>query len=185
MDWSIFKWVFSILLILMIIISLFQEDLELSFFEMIGGAIVSSVLLSFFITLIISFPINLYEAYQIDKEKQKKDQVIKMESVDNTYTTDIYQQDSNNKNQNTNPSDYNFVKPHEVEGYWVEGHWRGDNWIDGYWVDSYWRDGDGDTSVDRSVKEGGGYWRQNPGSNQVNQDDFDFGIVDSLVDVFK
>ncbi|WP_280771829.1 hypothetical protein [Salipaludibacillus daqingensis] len=48
-----------------------------------------------------------------------------------------------------------FVQPHEVDGYYRE---------DGTYVDGYYRDGDGDTSVNLTAEEGGGYYRSNPRS---------------------
>lgn len=44
-----------------------------------------------------------------------------------------------------------FVDPH-----YVKGHYR----ADGTYVEGYWRDGDGNTSVDLSKEEGGGYIRR-------------------------
>lgn len=44
-----------------------------------------------------------------------------------------------------------FVSPHYVEGYTKSN---------GTEVDGYWRDGDGDTSVDLSKEDGGGYFRK-------------------------
>lgn len=52
--------------------------------------------------------------------------------------------------------DESFVNPH-----WVEGFVRSDGGI----IDSYWRDGDGDTSINLSEGEGGGFFRSNPGSD--------------------
>lgn len=52
----------------------------------------------------------------------------------------------------------NHVKPH-----YVEGHWR-----DGQWIEGYWRDGDGDTSVNLTEEQGGGYLRTNPDGNLYN-----------------
>ncbi|WP_226675703.1 hypothetical protein [Rossellomorea aquimaris] len=51
-----------------------------------------------------------------------------------------------------NPND------HGVAPHWVDGYDR----ADGTYVEGYWRDGDGDTSVDRTVEEGGGYSQSNP-----------------------
>ncbi len=48
-------------------------------------------------------------------------------------------------------SDQTWVDPHDVSGY---------ERADGTQVDGYYRDGDGDTSVDRSLEEGGGYFRK-------------------------
>ncbi|MBO1515195.1 hypothetical protein [Metabacillus bambusae] len=48
-------------------------------------------------------------------------------------------------------SNQTWVDPHEVSGY-VRS--------DGTQVAGYTRDGDGDTSVDRSLEEGGGYFRK-------------------------
>ncbi|PIC96648.1 hypothetical protein CSV69_03755 [Sporosarcina sp. P26b] len=47
-------------------------------------------------------------------------------------------------------SSLNFVEPHSVKGY---------HRADGTPVNGYYRDGDGDTSVDRDVDQGGGYFR--------------------------
>jgi hypothetical protein len=52
-----------------------------------------------------------------------------------------------------------FVDPHFVNGYERE---------DGTYVDGYWRDGDGDTSINRTIEKGGGYWRSNPDGNPHN-----------------
>lgn len=52
---------------------------------------------------------------------------------------------------NIDESDFHFVKPH-----YVESHMRGDDFIEGYW-----RDGDGDTDVDLTESQGGGYIRSN------------------------
>lgn len=43
-----------------------------------------------------------------------------------------------------------FVKPH-----WVDDYTKSD----GTFVSGFWRDGDGDTSVDLTEDEGGGYFR--------------------------
>lgn len=44
-----------------------------------------------------------------------------------------------------------FVNPHYVEGYTNQN---------GTEVEGYWRDGDGDTSIDLSKEEGGGYLKK-------------------------
>ena len=44
-----------------------------------------------------------------------------------------------------------FVNPHYVEGYTNKN---------GTEIEGYWRDGDGDTSVDISKEDGGGYFRK-------------------------
>ncbi|WP_106496401.1 hypothetical protein [Lentibacillus sp. Marseille-P4043] len=54
--------------------------------------------------------------------------------------------DLNNGNQH-------FVNPHFVDDYTRS---------DGTHVDGYYRDGDGNTDVNRSKEEGGGYYRSNP-----------------------
>lgn len=46
-----------------------------------------------------------------------------------------------------------FVHPHDVQGYVKK---------DGTVVNGYYRDGDGDTSVNRNVSQGGGYYQSNP-----------------------
>jgi hypothetical protein len=52
----------------------------------------------------------------------------------------------------THPGDH-YVNPNHVDSY-VRS--------DGTVVDGYWRDGDGDTSVDKTSAEGGGYMQSNP-----------------------
>ncbi|WP_423408357.1 hypothetical protein AABM38_22360 [Heyndrickxia sp. MSNUG] len=52
-----------------------------------------------------------------------------------------------------------FVNPHHVQGYTRS---------DGTVVDDYWRDGDGDTSDDLTVDEGGGYDQTNPDGDLTN-----------------
>jgi hypothetical protein len=52
---------------------------------------------------------------------------------------------------------------HFVHPNYVKGHWQNGNWIDGYW-----RDGDGDTSVDLTVDQGGGYMQSNPDGDPSN-----------------
>lgn len=49
----------------------------------------------------------------------------------------------------TDSSNIHFVEPHEVSGYVTQ---------DGTVVEGYFRDGDGDTSIDMTVSEGGGYF---------------------------
>lgn len=51
-----------------------------------------------------------------------------------------------------------------VEPHYVFGHFRDD----GVYVDGYWRDGDGDTSVDLSAENGGGYLRSDPDGDPSN-----------------
>ena len=46
---------------------------------------------------------------------------------------------------------FHFVDPHHVNGYFRQ---------DGTYVKGYFRDGDGNTSVDRSLEQGGGYLRK-------------------------
>ncbi|MFH5186282.1 hypothetical protein ACHHV8_28660 [Paenibacillus sp. TAB 01] len=38
----------------------------------------------------------------------------------------------------------------------------------GTFVEGYWRDGDGDTSHDRTLEEGGGYEQSNPDGDPAN-----------------
>ena len=52
-----------------------------------------------------------------------------------------------------------FVNPHEVQSY-VRA--------DGTIVEGYFRDGDGGTSVDRSIEDAGGYYRSNPDGDPTN-----------------
>ncbi|QNU28090.1 hypothetical protein IC803_00380 [Geobacillus sp. 46C-IIa] len=52
---------------------------------------------------------------------------------------------------------------HHVRPHWVEGHWR-----DGQWIEGYWRDGDGNTDVNLTEEQGGGYERTNPDGNPDN-----------------
>jgi hypothetical protein len=60
---------------------------------------------------------------------------------------------------NTINPEQHFVNPHQVSGY---------ERSDGTYVESYWRDGDGDTSVDLQVEDGGGYSQTNPDGNIFN-----------------
>lgn len=53
---------------------------------------------------------------------------------------------------------------HHVDAHAVEGYVRSD----GAAVDGYWRDGDGNTSIDRTTDTGGGYWRSNPDGDPTN-----------------
>ncbi|GGJ80294.1 hypothetical protein GGR02_003444 [Anoxybacillus voinovskiensis] len=52
---------------------------------------------------------------------------------------------------------------HHVRPHWVEGHWS-----DGQWIEGYWRDGDGNTDVNLTEEQGGGYERTNPDGNPRN-----------------
>jgi hypothetical protein len=52
-----------------------------------------------------------------------------------------------------------FVHPHHVSGYVRK---------DGTAVEDYYRDGDGDTSIDRPLEAGGGYYQGNPDGNPGN-----------------
>ncbi|AQQ55137.1 hypothetical protein B0X71_14365 [Planococcus lenghuensis] len=52
-----------------------------------------------------------------------------------------------------------FVQPHYVDAYIR---------ADGTMVDGYFRDGDGNTMVDRTIDQGGGYIRSNPDGNSLN-----------------
>jgi hypothetical protein len=64
--------------------------------------------------------------------------------------------------ENEHPSataETHFVEPHYVEGYERE---------DGIYVEGYWRDGDGDTTEDRSLEDGGGYEQTNPDDDLTN-----------------
>ncbi len=47
--------------------------------------------------------------------------------------------------------DSTWVDPHEVSGY---------ERADGTSVEGYYRDGDGDTTIDRPIDEGGGFFRR-------------------------
>ena len=60
---------------------------------------------------------------------------------------------------------------HYVRPHWVQAHFR----ADGTFVEGYWRDGDGDTSIDLNVFEGGGYYRSNPDGYLYNN--LSFGAV--------
>ncbi|WP_143083023.1 hypothetical protein [Salibacterium qingdaonense] len=51
------------------------------------------------------------------------------------------------------PSNLHAVDPHEVSGYETE---------DGTMVEGYYRDGDGNTDINLSKEDGGGYLRSNP-----------------------
>lgn len=53
---------------------------------------------------------------------------------------------------------------HYVDPHYVSGYERADGTV----VDGYWRDGDGDTSVNLSKEDGGGYERSNPDGDPTN-----------------
>lgn len=53
---------------------------------------------------------------------------------------------------------------HSVEAHYVEGYVN----ANGTEVSGYWRDGDGDTSVNRTTEDGGGYMRSNPDGDLTN-----------------
>lgn len=79
--------------------------------------------------------------------------------IDNNFSSmqDIIQYDDPLKYASTvkyPPLDFHFVEPHYVNGYFRS---------DGTYVEGYYRDGDGDTTVDRTEENGGGYLRGNPG----------------------
>lgn len=59
---------------------------------------------------------------------------------------------NNSNNTNTDSNNQTFVDPHQVDGYTKE---------DGTQVKSYWRDGDGNTNIDLTKEQGGGYYRKN------------------------
>ncbi|WP_051120129.1 hypothetical protein [Bacillus sp. 1NLA3E] len=73
-----------------------------------------------------------------------------MSTVDSDVAVDVV--------DNQNPS------IHTVDPNYVDGYYR----ADGTYVEGYWRDGDGNTTVDRSVEQGGGYERSNPDGNPTN-----------------
>ena len=52
-----------------------------------------------------------------------------------------------------------IVQPHFVDPYIRQ---------DGTLVDGYYRDGDGNTEINRTVEQGGGYNRSNPDGNPLN-----------------
>ncbi|WP_226581050.1 hypothetical protein [Halobacillus litoralis] len=56
-----------------------------------------------------------------------------------------------------------FVQPHYVDGYFRS---------DGTYVEGYYRDGGGNTNVNHSVSEGGGYTRTNPDGLESNNKNF-------------
>ncbi|WEG16678.1 hypothetical protein PQ478_19565 [Alkalihalophilus pseudofirmus] len=53
---------------------------------------------------------------------------------------------------------------HNVDPHYVNGYERADGTV----VEGYWRDGDGDTSVNLSKEDGGGYERSNPDGDPTN-----------------
>lgn len=64
--------------------------------------------------------------------------------------------DSTHHIGNTDNHDIHFVQPHHVDGYVRH---------DGTEVHGYWRDGDGNTAIDHTVNQGGGYFTHDPGAS--------------------
>ncbi|MGG0936982.1 hypothetical protein ABHN11_12840 [Brevibacillus centrosporus] len=62
---------------------------------------------------------------------------------------------------------------HEVKPHWVNGYER----AEGTYVEGYWRDGDGNTSVNLTEEEGGGYLRSNPDGMLENNLHLDNGTI--------
>lgn len=58
--------------------------------------------------------------------------------------------DDADKSLNNVGEENTFVSPHEVDSY---------TRADGTVVEGYWRDGDGNTSINLTEEEGGGYFR--------------------------
>lgn len=59
--------------------------------------------------------------------------------------------------------DQTYVTAENLNGHYVEPHWvDGYNRADGTYVEGYYRDGDGDTSVNRTSEQGGGWNQSNP-----------------------
>ncbi|WP_156816885.1 hypothetical protein [Salsuginibacillus kocurii] len=104
---------------------------------------------------------DIYEGYKTnDSEKMKKGaaEVAKTATIGTIAVgiVDVAGDFGSEETSDVKGVEYNgehFVEPHHVDGYVRE---------DGVEVDSYWRDGDGDTSVDLTAEEGGGYYRSNP-----------------------
>jgi uncharacterized membrane protein YgcG len=121
MFWLIFKWVFPILLILILYIIFFVIlDKYDNIFEAFSDWLVSSGCLSLLITIMIIIPIGLYKAFQSSE-------------VEDSYNTNTEGYSSDNEDNSTNTQ---HVDPHWVEGYErsdgtkVDGYWRGGS--DGY-----------------------------------------------------
>lgn len=57
---------------------------------------------------------------------------------------------NNNNNVNNDNNGQTFVDPHHVDGYTK---------ADGTYVRDYWRDGNGDSNIDLTKEQGGGYYR--------------------------
>jgi hypothetical protein len=72
--------------------------------------------------------------------------------LENTSHEDIAYNDSAEITQVVSTEEH-FVQPHHVSGYVKD---------DGTVVEAHWRDGDGNTDIDRTVEEGGGYFANNP-----------------------
>ena len=75
------------------------------------------------------------------------------------YIDDLFEEPGEAQGSDAAAPETHFVEPHEVEGYEKE---------DGTFVEGYWRDGDGDTSHDRTLEEGGGYEQSNPDGDPTN-----------------
>jgi hypothetical protein len=79
----------------------------------------------------------------------------------NINTESMAMTDSNGEVEGTNSQETiseENPNTHNVNAHWVEGYYR----ADGTYVEGYWRDGDGDTSVNRTAEQGGGWTQSNP-----------------------
>lgn len=79
--------------------------------------------------------------------------------IDADTGTDVASSDTISSDDAINDAELHHVNPHYVEGY---------DRADGTHVEGYWRDGDGNTSVNLSEEQGGGYMQSNPDNQTEN-----------------
>ncbi|PAB60214.1 hypothetical protein [Anaeromicrobium sediminis] len=62
-----------------------------------------------------------------------------------------------------NAEDMDTSEIHHVKPHYVQGHMR-----NGHYIEGHWRDGDGNTNINLTEENGGGYIRTNPDGNSYN-----------------
>lgn len=96
---------------------------------------------------------------QFDAVSQPATQVLDINSF--SHSSDIFQMQDPLKHAyrfEFEPMSINQWNSHHVTPHYVDGYLR----QDGTYVEGYYRDGDGNTSINRTAEQGGGYARSNP-----------------------